>query len=289
MKSSESEVDTGKIKSDVTAALKEDVGSGDLTAGLLSKDTEVTAILYCRTEAVLCGTAWFNEVFSQLDANIKITWNFKDGDSLPENSKVCSLSGSAVNILTGERSALNFLQTLSGTATRTKQYVDAVDGTEVKILDTRKTIPGFRLAQKYAVKCGGGENHRLGLFDAILIKENHIHAAGSIQAALKSAQKLIDRVRFIEIEVENISELEQAVAAGAKRILIDNFSHDDIKQAVKITRGKSEIEASGGIELENIQAIASTGVNYISVGDITKNLTATDFSLIISDTASTKD
>lgn len=274
------------IKQDVSIALKEDIGAGDLTAELLSKNTNATAELICRDEAVLCGAPWFAEVFKQLDTGISIAWEFSDGDALSKNSKVCSISGPVQKILTGERTALNFLQTLSGTATRAKKYVDAVAGTNVKILDTRKTIPGLRFAQKYAVRCGGGTNHRIGLYDAILIKENHIHAAGSIKAALERARKIKSKGSLIEIgieiEVENIDELEQAVNAGATRILIDNFSLADIKSAVTATGGKSDLEASGGVSLQNIRSIAMTGVDYISIGDITKNLSATDYSLIIS-------
>lgn len=275
------------IKQDVSIALKEDIGAGDLTAELLSKNTNATAELICRDEAVLCGAPWFAEVFKQLEADISINWEFTDGDSIPKNTKVCSISGPAQTILTGERTALNFLQTLSGTATRARQYVDAVADTNVKILDTRKTIPGLRVAQKYAVRCGGGMNHRMGLYDAILIKENHIHAAGSIQVALERARKIKSKGPLIEIgieiEVENIGELEQAVKAGAARILIDNFSLNDIKRAVSITGDASKLEASGGIDLHNIRSIAMTGIDFISVGDITKNLNSTDYSLVISD------
>lgn len=271
------------IKQDVLAALAEDIGDGDLTAKLLSSDSVVRADLFCRENAVLCGSAWFEEVFHQLAPVISIRWEFFDGDSIPKNSKVCSLTGPAQEILTGERTALNFLQTLSGTATRTKMYVDAVADTDVKILDTRKTIPGLRQAQKYAVRCGGGTNHRIGLYDAILIKENHIQAAGSIQTALEQANIINTKNRLIEIEVENLDELKQAISAGATRILIDNFTTEEIKQAVHTTGDAAELEASGGIDLQNINAIAKTGVDYISVGDITKNLASTDYSLVISD------
>jgi len=278
-------LNTERIKEEVKSALAEDIGEGDLTARLLAAETMAMADLLCRSSGVLCGTAWFEEVFHQLDPGISVTWNFKDGDILPENCRVCSLTGHARAMLTGERTALNFLQTLSGTATRTRQYVDVVKATAVKILDTRKTLPGLRISQKYAVRCGGGVNHRIGLYDAILIKENHIRAAGSIETALARAKTIATEGQIIEIEVENLDELGQAVMAGASRILIDNFSIDDIKLAVNIAGGRSELEASGGINLQNIKEIAETGVTYISVGDITKNLRAVDYSLIITDTS----
>jgi len=277
------------IKQDVLLALKEDVGEGDLTAKLLPENANATAELFCRDDAILCGSPWFDEVFNQLDASISIHWHFAEGDLIPKESRVCSLTGPVRTILTGERTAINFLQTLSGTATRAKEYVDAVAGSNVKILDTRKTIPGLRLAQKYAARCGGATNHRIGLYDAILIKENHIHAAGSIKAALANAKKINKQNQLVEIEVENLDELAQAVKAGATRILIDNFSLADIKSAVAATGGKPDLEASGGINLQNIRSIAETGVDYISIGDITKNLSATDYSLTISSIAHAQD
>jgi len=285
------------IKNNVSAALKEDLGeeysggsdicSIDLTANLLPAGVIISADLICRENAILCGRQWFEEVFNQLDKNITIHWDFSDGDPVTKTSKVCRITGPSRAVLTGERTALNFLQTLSGTATRTRVYIDAIAGTDVVILDTRKTLPGLRDAQKYAVRCGGGLNHRMGLYDAILIKENHISAAGSVQSALERARAINPdkpgtKCQFIEIEVENLDQLGQAIKAGATRIMLDNFSVEHIKLAVKTAGGAVELEASGGINLDNIRSIAMTGIDYISVGDITKNLHATDFSLLIS-------
>ena len=292
-------MNTEIIKTNVAAALKEDLGEecageNDLTTNLLPAGIIINADLICRENAILCGKQWFQEVFYQLDKNITIRWNLSDGDAITKNSKVCSITGPARAVLTGERTALNFLQTLSGTATRTRLYIDAIAGTDAAILDTRKTLPGLRDAQKYAVRCGGGMNHRMGLFDAILIKENHINAAGSVQSAIEHAKtinsgKLGSKCQFIEIEVESLDQLGQAVKAGAKRILLDNFTVENIKIAVKTTSGAVKLEASGGINLENIRSIAMTGIDYISIGDITKNLQATDFSLLISDNSHAED
>ncbi|MFV1992507.1 MAG: carboxylating nicotinate-nucleotide diphosphorylase [Acidiferrobacterales bacterium] len=290
-------MNTEIIKGNVAAALKEDLGeeysggsdicSIDLTANLLPAGVIISADLICRENAILCGKQWFEEVFKQLDKNIAIIWEFSDGDPITKNCKVCRITGPAREVLTGERTALNFLQTLSGTATNTRAYVDAIAGTDAVILDTRKTLPGLRDAQKYAVRCGGGLNHRMGLYDAILIKENHIYASGSVQLALEQAKaihtgKRGSKCQFIEIEVESLDQLAQAIKAGATRIMLDNFSVEDIKIAVKTTSDAIELEASGGINLDNIRSIATTGIDYISVGDITKNLHATDFSLLIS-------
>lgn len=267
------------IKADVQQALAEDVGSGDLTASLVPKGSQVTAHLICRKQAVLSGIAWVNEVFAQVDAGVDLQWSLSDGDSMQDGQLICVIRGNAASILTAERSGLNFLQTLSGTATLAARYVKAVQGLEVNILDTRKTIPGLRLAQKYAVCCGGGVNHRIGLYDAILIKENHIAAAGSIAAVLQHARSLHPDVR-IEIEVETLDELKSALDAGAQRILLDNFNLNQLREAVGINNGRARLEASGGVNIDTVRAMAETGVNDISVGAITKDLQAADFSLL---------
>ncbi len=268
----------------VQLALEEDIQSGDVTASLVPADKQITADLFCREKAVLCGKDWLTETFKQLDPEIKIHWQANDADEIKPDQIVCTISGSARPILSGERTAINFLQTLSGTATETRRYVDAIKETDSRILDTRKTIPGLRLAQKYAVHCGGGVNHRIGLYDMILIKENHIEAAGSIEAALNTA---LQKDLPVEIEVETLKELQQALEAGAQRILLDNMNNDTLTLAVTINQQYSEdnqtdaatLEASGNVSLEAIQAIAETGVDYISVGSLTKHLTAVDFSL----------
>jgi nicotinate-nucleotide pyrophosphorylase (carboxylating) len=266
----------------VSRALREDVGTGDLTASLIPKEKQARAHVVTRESAVLCGTAWFDEVFRQLNSAIRIRWSARDGDRVGANQKLCEIEGPAHSVLTGERTALNFLQLLSSTATITRQYVDAVAGTSCRILDTRKTIPGLRLAQKYAVLCGGGTNHRIGLFDAILIKENHIAAAGSIPASVTAARKLNDRV-MVEVEVENFDELNQALEANADRILLDNFTLDDMRRAVTITRAhrnaRVELEASGNMSLDGLRAVAETGVDFISVGSLTKHVRAVDLSM----------
>jgi len=266
------------IVESVKQALQEDVGSGDLTAQLIDENSTTAAAIMAREDAVLCGSAWVNEVFSQLSADIRLNWKAQDGDKIHAEQIICELSGPSRAILTGERAALNFLQTLSATATRTHHYVDAIKGTRAKILDTRKTIPGLRLAQKYAVKCGGGENHRMGLFDGILIKENHIEACGSLEKAIADALSVKKDI-LVEMEVESLDQLTRAVNAGVKRILLDNMSLDELRQAVEITNKKAVLEASGGVTLENVRAIAETGVDYISIGDITKNIDAIDLSM----------
>lgn len=267
------------ILADVRRALEEDIGSGDLTAQLIPEETIARASVIAREEAFLCGTAWFDATFRELDARVRVEWHARDGDRIEKNATLCDLTGPARVLLTGERVALNFLQTLSGVATETRKYVDAVRGTRAKILDTRKTIPGLRHALKYAVRTGGGENHRMGLFDAILIKENHIAAAGSIAAALDVTRKARGQATFIEIEVENLNQLREALAAGAERILLDNLGPDAIRAAVKETAGRAKLEVSGGIGLKNVRAIAETGVDYISVGALTKNIRAVDLSM----------
>jgi len=276
-------ISTLKLPDDVSEtvrrALAEDMGPGDLTAALIPAEARAEAQVITREDAVLCGTAWFDEVFHQVDKRIRVVWLIKDGDAMRAGQALCNASGPARGLLTGERTALNFLQLLSGTATRTRQYVDAVRGTKTIILDTRKTVPGLRRAQKYAVACGGGQNHRMGLYDAILIKENHIAAAGSITAAIEAARNSAPRDVSIEIEVENIGQLREALATNADRLLLDNFSVKELKVAVAETHGQAKLEASGGIDLSNIRAFAETGVDFISVGDMTKNVLAVDLSM----------
>jgi len=267
------------IRDDVARALAEDVGDGDLTAGLVPEGTTRARVI-CRESAVLAGRAWFEEVFRQVDASVVLQWQRDDGQAMDGNEVVCTIEGPAASVLTAERTALNFLQTLSGVATATAAYVRAVEGTGARILDTRKTIPGLRRAQKYAVTCGGGHNHRMGLYDAILIKENHIATAGSIRAVLERAFRLHPGVE-VEIEVEDLGQLEEALAAGARRVLLDNFDLASLREAVALNAGRARLEASGGVDLETVRAIAETGVDDISVGAITKNLRSVDFSLLL--------
>lgn len=267
------------IEETVRRALAEDVGTGDLTAALIPADTQAEAQLVTREQAILCGTAWFDEVFRQLDTRVSVTWNARDGNAIRPEKILCILRGPARALLTGERAALNFLQLLSGTATQTRKYVDAVRGTRAVILDTRKTLPGLRRAQKHAVTCGGGQNHRMGLHDAILFKENHIAAAGSIAAALRAAKASAPPGVIVEIEAENLAQLREALTSGVERILLDNFSIEELKSAVREASGRARLEASGGINLSNIRAVAETGVDFISIGDITKNVAAVDLSL----------
>lgn len=266
------------VAKDVTRALQEDIGSGDCTAMLIPPGNMLQTILISREAAVLCGQAWFEETFRQLQADIVIEWSASDGDAIAVDQEICRIKGLARTVLSGERTAINFLQTLSGTATHARRYVDAVKGTGVTILDTRKTLPGLRLAQKYAVRCGGASNHRVGLFDAILIKENHISAAGSIKAAVIEALRLYPDL-LLEVEVENLEQLEEACDSGAQRALLDNFGNDQLIKAVAGFKDRIGLEASGGIDLETIRDIAETGVDFISVGAITKSVLATDFSM----------
>jgi nicotinate-nucleotide pyrophosphorylase (carboxylating) len=278
-----SEETKASIGPGVAAALAEDVGAGDITASLIGTDAVVGAQIIARESLVLCGEDWVNEVFRQLDENIIIDWYIGDGGFAAADDIICKLVGPARAILTGERTALNFLQTLSSTATITAEYVRAVDSNNTKVLDTRKTIPGLRLAQKYAVACGGGMNHRVGLFDAILIKENHIKAAGSITAALQEANAKHSDV-LIEVEVENHEEFLEALDAGANRVLLDNFSIEALRKAVETNRDYgvvgAELEASGNVTLDSIREIAETGVDYISTGALTKNVIAADLSML---------
>jgi len=270
------------IQEQIANALTEDIGSGDQTAALIPSGATTTAQVISREHAVLSGTAWFDEVFNQLDPSIEIKWDAEDGDTLQPDQLLCTLTGNTRALLTGERTALNYLQTLSGTATRAKRYADAVAGTGVRILDTRKTLPGMRLQQKYAVTCGGCHNHRIGLYDAILIKENHIMAAGSILAAVETARTNAPDLE-IEVEVENMDELEQTLNTGVQRVLLDNFTPDQLREAVAFNQGRARLEASGGINLETIRSIAETGIDDISVGALTKDLQAVDLSMRFAD------
>ena len=266
------------IKQQVELALTEDIGNGDVTAQLIPAHKLANARIICREPAILCGTEWVSEVFYQLDSTIQIDWNCQDGDIIQSKQELCRLHGSARHLLSGERTALNFLQTLSATATQAHEYVVAVEGTDCRILDTRKTIPGLRLAQKYAVRCGGAYNHRAGLYDMVLIKENHISAAGSIQAAVATAQRLSPDVP-IEVEVENLQELQQALDAKVDRILLDNMDIPTLEQAVQMTNKRIPLEASGGVTQKTARDIAQTGVDYISIGSITKHIRAIDLSM----------
>jgi nicotinate-nucleotide pyrophosphorylase (carboxylating) len=275
-----------EIERNVAAALAEDVGDGDLTAWLVSADSIAKATVISRENAVLCGSAWFERCFKKLDPTITIDWRVRDGEHLSSGQTVCKIEGPARTLLTSERTALNFLQLLSGVASKVRQYADALAGTPARVVDTRKTLPGLRLAQKYAVRCGGGGNHRIGLFDAILIKENHILAAGGIVAALSAARKIArssSRCQFIQIEVENLDELRQALDAGADMILLDNMSLGEMREAVVAARGKAVLEASGSVSLETVRAIAETGVDRISVGSLTKDMRALDLSMRFQD------
>jgi len=271
-----------EIASNVARALQEDIGSGDITAALVPQSRTIDACIMTREPMTMAGQAWVDEVCRQVDANISINWYCRDGDPVGAGTELCSLSGPARSILSLERTALNFLQLLSATATITARYVAAVAGTNCRVLDTRKTVPGLRLAQKYAVRCGGGYNHRTGLFDAILIKENHILSAGGVSAAILAARRLYPGLP-VEVEVENIDELREALSAKAERLLLDNFTIESLEQAVAINRHKgsppAELEASGGMSLEQLARVAATGVDYISVGALTKNIRAIDLSM----------
>ena len=266
------------IEDTVRIALHEDIGSGDITANLVDAAKISQATIISRQHAIICGIQWVEEVFRQLDQHIELRWQVNDGDTVSPNQLICKLNGPARALLAGERTALNFLQTLSGTATRAHRYAEAVKGTGCKVLDTRKTIPGLRQAQKYAVKCGGCFNHRMGLYDAILIKENHIEAAGSLENAIMRSLDAKSGV-LVEVEVETLDQVQRAINAGAKRLLLDNMSIEQLQQAVALNQGSVELEASGSVTLENIRSIAETGVDYISVGDLTKDLDAVDLSM----------
>lgn len=271
---------TESIERDVTVALAEDIGSGDITSDLVPESATAQARVVTNESMILCGCAWFEACFHALSPSVRITWNAVDGASCAAGMTLCLVTGPARALLAGERTALNFLQTLSGTATTTAQYVEALRGTRARVLDTRKTLPGLRSAQKYAVRTGGGTNHRMGLHDAILIKENHVAAAGSIGAAISRARKHHPGVP-LEVEVENFSELRQALAAGADRIMLDDFERDDLARAVREVDGRAELEVSGSVALDALRVIAETGVDFISVGALTKHVRAIDLSMRI--------
>lgn len=275
-------LDKDLLKTDITRsvrdALTEDIGSGDITAELIDQNTQYHATVITRENAILCGVDWVNESFNQLDPSVDITWAAKDGDRIEPNQTLFTIKGSARSILTAERTALNFLQLLSGTATLCDRYASMVQHTKVKLLDTRKTIPGLRTAQKYAVSCGGCYNHRIGLYDAYLIKENHIAACGSITAAISQAKTNHADIP-VEIEVENLSEFAQALDAKADIIMLDNFSIADLEQAVKENQERAKLEASGNVNEDTLAGLAATGVDYISIGGLTKNVTAVDLSM----------
>jgi nicotinate-nucleotide pyrophosphorylase (carboxylating) len=272
-----------EIRANVRAALAEDIGAGDLTASLIPMGKPARATVITREAGVLCGIPWFNECFRQLDPAIHIVWQAAEGDMLAPCQPLCELEGEARKLLSGERAALNFLQLLSGVATKTRRYAQCVSGTRAQVVDTRKTLPGLRLAQKYAVRVGGGGNHRLALWDAILIKENHIMAAGGIRAAVAAAFKLAEaaqgRCRFIQVEVENLEELRESLEARAPWVLLDNFSLDMLREAVALNQGKAVLEASGGLALDKLRAIAETGIDRISIGALTKDVQALDLSM----------
>lgn len=278
-----SRIDVNLIADNVRIALAEDIGSGDVTAALCP-NKKITAKVICRETATLCGTDWFNETFRQIDSEIKLDWHCKDGDMIHPNKEVCALIGNARGILSGERTALNFLQTFSATATATRKLLHRLRGTEAKLLDTRKTLPGLRIAQKYAVQCAGGTNHRIGLYDAYLIKENHITACGSIGNAVSQARSQHTDLT-IEVEVETLDQLRQAIDCQADIALLDNFSLEAVEQAVAIGKNQIKLEVSGNIGMDNIYQYAVLGVDYISVGALTKNIQAIDYSMRLSDLA----
>jgi nicotinate-nucleotide pyrophosphorylase (carboxylating) len=280
-----SQLNPKDIQNNVKQALAEDLGGtpsgkGDITAMLIPAEQRVSAKIITREPCVLAGQAWVEETFAQLDKNVQITWAVKDGDTLQADQEICQIVGNARVILTGERTALNFLQTLSGTATLVASYVKYLAGSQTKLLDTRKTLPGLRMAQKYAVTCGGGNNHRIGLFDAFLIKENHIMACGSIAAAVQQARLQVQD-KLVEVEVENLAELQQALDAEADIVMLDNFTLSDVTEAVKITQGRSKLEVSGNITEQRLTELAKVGVDFISSGALTKNVQAIDLSLRI--------
>ncbi|MCQ4317122.1 carboxylating nicotinate-nucleotide diphosphorylase [Stutzerimonas zhaodongensis] len=269
---------SAEIENNVRKALAEDVGSGDITAQLIPAERLAHAAVITREDAVISGTAWVDAVFRQLDSRVAVHWQVSDGEQVAADRVLFHLEGPARSLLSGERAALNFLQTMSGVSTRCRHYANLVEGTGVRLLDTRKTIPGLRLAQKYAVTCGGCHNHRIGLFDAFLIKENHIAACGGIAEAIEAAHRIAPG-KPVEIEVENLGELEQALSAGADVVMLDELSLEDMRTAVAVTAGRAKLEASGGIDDETLRAIAETGVDYISIGALTKHIRAIDLSM----------
>jgi nicotinate-nucleotide pyrophosphorylase (carboxylating) len=272
---------TAEIEANVRRALQEDVGSGDITAQLIPAERLAKASVISRDAAVIAGTAWVDAVFRQVDPRVAVHWQVVDGDRVLPDQVLFHLEGPARSLLTGERSALNFLQMLSGVATKAQHYADKVTGTQVQLLDTRKTLPGLRMAQKYAVTCGGCHNHRIGLFDAFLIKENHIAASGGIAEAISAARKIAPG-KPVEIEVENLTELRQALDAGADIVMLDELSLDDMREAVAINAGRAKLEASGGINDQTLRVVAETGVDYISIGALTKDVKAVDLSMRLS-------
>lgn len=269
-----------QIELDVSQALQEDLGEGDVSAQIIDKSQTSTAKLVTREDIILCGTSWFERAFNQLNQNININWQFADGDKVLAEQVICTIQGNTRAILSAERVAMNFLQTLSATASETHKYVSKIERYQTQILDTRKTIPGLRLAQKYAVKIGGGINHRMGLYDAFLLKENHIGAAGGVSQAILAARKLKINKK-IQVEVETLKELEQALAVKPDQILLDNFSLTEIKQAVVAAKDKVVLEVSGNVDITNVESYAKAGVDYISIGALTKNIQAVDLSLRI--------
>jgi nicotinate-nucleotide pyrophosphorylase (carboxylating) len=267
------------VERDVSSALAEDVGGGDVSAMLLPEGAAARAVILCRQDAVICGQAWFEACFRRLDPNVAISWQVAEGNRVAAGARICEVRGQTRALLTAERTALNFLQTLSAVATATRRFVDAVARTRTKIVDTRKTLPGLRYAQKYAVRTGGGANHRMGLYDAMLIKENHIAAAGGIRPAIAAAKKNANPGVWLQVEVENLDQLKEALDAGVTMILLDNMSLEQMAEAVRLTGNQAELEASGGITLQNVRAIAETGVHRISIGGLTKDVKAVDFSM----------
>jgi nicotinate-nucleotide pyrophosphorylase (carboxylating) len=272
---------SGEIQANVRAALAEDVGSGDITAQLIPAERDASARIITRENATIAGTAWVDEVFRQVDPRVQVTWQVRDGEQVSADQTLFTLEGPARALLTGERSALNFLQLLSGIASRARHYADLVEGTGVKLLDTRKTLPGLRLAQKYAITCGGCHTHRIGLYDAFRIKENHIAACGGIAQAIAAAHRIAPG-KPVEIEVEDLAELRQALEAGADIVMLDELSLDDMRTAVTLTAGRAKLEASGGITESTLRTIAETGVDYISIGTLTKDVKALDLSMRLS-------
>lgn len=268
-----------EIKRNVATALAEDVGTGDLTAHLIPSGHAALGVVVVREDAVLCGTTWFNACFEILDPACDIVWQARDGDRVTAGQSLCEVTAETRALLTAERCALNFLQLLSGTATATRRFVDAIAGTRARIVDTRKTLPGLRLAQKYAVLTGGGTNHRIGLYDAVLVKENHIISAGGIRQALARAREDAPGASFIQVEVESLDQLREALDSGASMILLDNMDLAQMREAVVLNAGRAQLEASGGVSLERVRAIAETGVDRISIGALTKDVRAIDFSL----------
>lgn len=266
------------IRETVARALAEDIGTGDVTADLISINTTARANVISRENAILCGTAWLEETFRQVDTSLKVTWSHHDGDPIAANRLLCTIEGNARAMLTAERTALNFLQVLTATATQTSHFVEQIKHTVCQVLDTRKTIPCLRTAQKYAVVSGGGSNHRIGLYDRVLIKENHIMAAGSIAAVIEAARKLHPGVQ-VEIEAETLPEVQESIAANADIIMLDNFDLRMMEAAVRMAAGHTPLEASGGVNLQTVKSIAETGVDFVSVGEITKNIRAVDLSM----------